>query len=193
MAQNNQVEKSIVETAVSIEPVAVVYNLENDAVENFVYNYLNQIKGVEGIAAARLAVVRDGNRNPELSLYVFIDQRSKEVFTSMQNVPEHLRRKMDVGGYRASEKLHKALLPIVREYKIVSDGRNKLVYVKLDVFKVLGLMLAADPRKHNLIVTEVLKLKKGRSVTTVIKSNRYVDKDDNRGDKYLDIIERHQR
>lgn len=190
---NNQNQKSILETAVNIEPVAVVYNIENDAIENFVYNYLSNIKGVEGVSAVRLNVVRDGNRNPQLSLYAFFDQRSNDIFSNVNKVPEHLRRKMDLGGFRASDKLHKALLPIIREFKLISDGKERLVYTRLDVFKVLGLMLAADHRKHYLTVSEVMKMKKGRSVSTVIKSNKFVDKSDNEFDRFTNIIERNER
>lgn len=192
--QNQKHENSIMDTAVSIDPVAVIYNIENDVVENFVYNYLNDIKGIDGVAAVRLNVVRDGNRNPQLSLYAFLHNNSKDVFTNMKNVPEHLRRKMDMGGYRAGDKLNKALSPIIRENKIYSDGRNKVVYVKLDVFKVFGLMLAADRRAHYLTVSEVMKLKKSRSITTVIKSNKFIDKnDDDSFDRYSNIIHQNER
>jgi transcriptional regulator of aromatic amino acid metabolism len=195
MAQNNQNQQnSIMDTAVSIDPVAVIYNIENDVVENFVYNYLNDIKQIDGVAAVRLNVVRDGNRNPQLSLYAFLDNRSKDVFSNMKNVPEHLRRKMDMGGFRATDKLNKALSPIVRETKIFTDPRNKVVYIKLDVFKVFGLMLAADRRAHYLTVSEVMKLKKQRSITTVIKSNKFIDKnDDDSFDRYSNIVQHHER
>jgi hypothetical protein len=194
MANNQQQQKSILDTAVNIDPVAVVYNIENDAVENFAFNYLSSIKGIKGVAATRLNVIRDGNRNPQLSLYAFFDQRSEDIFSQVQNVPEHLRRKLDIGGFRASKKLHDALLPVVRDYKLVSDGREKLVFVRLDVFKVLGLMLASDHRRHNLVISEVIKLKKNRSVFTAIKSAKHVDKGgDNEFDRFTNIIERNQR
>lgn len=188
--QNQYALKPLVETTVDIDPVAVVYNIQNEDIETFVYNFLTQAKGIQGVAAVRVHVVRDGSRNPELALYLFLHQDSKDVFSGLKNVPEHLRFKMDVGGLKASDKLFNALKPIVNEFKISAEPKQQLFYIKLDVFKVLGLMLAAEPRKHHITVSEVVKLKKKRSIVTVIKSNRFVDKHDDGFDRFSNIIDR---
>jgi hypothetical protein len=185
----NQIQNKLFETTVDIDPVAVVYNVQNDDIENFVYNYLTNARNIDGVAAVRVHVVRDGNKNPEVSLYLFLDMSSSDVFSNLKNVPEHLRNKMDVGGFRASEKLFNALKPIVKDFKLSADPKEKLVYTKLDIFKVLGLMLAAERGKHNIVVSEVVKLKKKRSILTVIKSNKFIDKDEASFDKYASIIE----
>jgi hypothetical protein len=192
MAQNNQAQKSIVETTASIEPVAVVYNIQSDDIQDYIYNYLTNVRQVDGVAAVRVSVVRDGNRNPELAIYAFFNQDSKDVFTAVRNIPQHLRAKMDMGGFKASDKLKKALNPVIKDLKLSGDPRNRLVYVKLDVFKVLGLMLAADPRRHWMQVTEVVKLKKKGSVTTVIKQNKFVSDRSDDYDKYSAIVERNE-
>lgn len=185
----NQTQNKLFETTVDIDPVAVVYNVQNDDIENFVYNYLTNARNIDGVAAVRVHVVRDGNKNPEVSLYLFLDMSSSDVFSNLKNVPEHLRNKMDVGGFRASEKLFNALKPIVKDFKLSAAPKEKLVYTKLDIFKVLGLMLAAERGKHNIVVSEVVKLKKKRSILTVIKSNKFIDKDEASFDKYASIIE----
>lgn len=185
----NETQNKLFETTIDIDPVAVVYNVQNDDIENFVYNYLTNARNIDGVAAVRVHVVRDGNKNPEVSLYLFLDMSSSDVFSNLKNVPEHLRNKMDVGGFRASEKLFNALKPIVKDFKLSADPKEKLVYTKLDIFKVLGLMLAADRSKHNIVVSEVVKLKKKRSILTVIKSNKFIDKDEASFDKFASIIE----
>lgn len=185
----NQTQNKLFETTVDIDPVAVVYNVQNDDIENFVYNYLTNARNIDGVAAVRVHVVRDGNKNPEVSLYLFLDMSSSDVFSNLKNVPEHLRNKMDVGGFRASEKLFNALKPIVKDFKLSADPKEKLVYTKLDIFKVLGLMLAADRSKHYIVISEVVKLKKKRSILTVVKSNKFIDKDEASFDKFASIIE----
>ena len=185
----NQIQNKLFQTTVDIDPVAVVYNVQNEDIENFVFNYLSNARNIDGVAAVRVHVVRDGNKNPEVSLYLFLDMNSNDVFSNLKNVPEHLRSKMDVGGFRASEKLFNALKPIVKDFKLSADPKEKLVYTKLDIFKVLGLMLAAERGKHNIVISEVVKLKKKRSILTVIKSNKFIDKDDASFDKFASIIE----
>lgn len=187
----NQNQKSITETSINIDPVAVVFNVENDVIENFVQSYLTHTRKIEGVAAIRLHVVRDGNRNPEVALYAFFDQNSKDVYTSVRNVPKHLRHKMDMGGYKASDNLYNALKPIAKDFKLGADPRNGLVYIKLNIFRVLGLMLAADSRVHQLQITEVAKLKKKKAVVSVIKQNKFIDRSDAGGfDKFSNIIDR---
>lgn len=185
----NQIQNKLFQTTTDIDPVAVVYNVQNEDIENFVFNYLSNARNIDGVAAVRVHVVRDGNKNPEVSLYLFLDMNSNDVFSNLKNIPEHLRSKMDVGGFRASEKLFNALKPIVKDFKLSADPKEKLVYIKLDIFKVLGLMLAAERGKHNVVVSEVVKLKKKRSILTVIKSNKFIDKDDASFDKFASIIE----
>lgn len=185
----NQIQNKLFQTTVDIDPVAVVYNVQNEDIENFVFNYLSNARNIDGVVAVRVHVVRDGNKNPEVSLYLFLDMNSNDVFSNLKNVPEHLRSKMDVGGFRASEKLFNALKPIVKDFKLSADPKEKLVYTKLDIFKVLGLMLAAERGKHNIVISEVVKLKKKRSILTVIKSNKFIDKDDASFDKFASIIE----
>lgn len=191
MAQHNQTknqETTIFDASVSIDPVAVVYNIENDTIENFLYNYLHDVKKIDGVHATRVHVTRDGNRNPELAFFVFFTESSKDIFTQTSNIPKHLRRKMDMGGFKASPALFEALKPMMSgEFKLAYNNQQRLVYVRLDVFKVLGLLLAAHPRRHYLTVTEVKKLKKGRSIATVIKSNNFVDKSES-FDKFESIM-----
>lgn len=181
-------QNDLLSTSVDVEPVAVVYNLENTEIENFVVNYLNS-RGIDRVSASRLHVLREGNARPEASLYVFLSLDSSDVMTDMKNVPEHLRHKMDVGGFRASDKLFNAVKPIVGEFKVHAQPREKVVYIKLNLFRTLGLMLAADSRKHQLVISEVSKLKKKTAVFTVIKSTKFIDKDSGTGyDRFSSII-----
>jgi hypothetical protein len=97
---------------------------------------------------------------------------------------------MDEGSYRVSDKLKNALYPICKEFK-VGVHPDRLLYVKCDIFKALGLMFAADPKIHTISIPEVVKLKKKNAIITVIKTNKFIDKEDAGSyDKFHDIIDR---
>jgi len=194
MSQNqnqNQGKKfGLLDRNADIEPIGVVYNVTGAAIEEFVYNYLTRLKEIDGVAAVRAHVIRDGSQRPEVTLYVFLQSNSKDVASNMGNIPDHIKKKMDEGSYRASEKLKKAMYPLCKELKI-GVHPERLLYVKCDVFKTLGIMFAADPKVHSITIPEVVKLKKKNSIITVVKTNKFIDKEDASSfDKFSQIIER---
>jgi hypothetical protein len=196
MANNNnqsRAPRTIYDTTVDIEPVGVVYNIESDTIQQFLSEYFRDTQKIKGLLATRAIAVRDGNRNPEVKVYAFFDINSDEITSNIGTVPEHLRRKMDVGGFKASNKLYHALRPILKgkELKIYADLKTQSAYVELDIFRVLGLMLSVDPNRHHVTVAEVQRLKKKRAVLSVIKSSKFVaDKGGSDFDKYTNIVSR---
>lgn len=191
MATNNERKENgvnLLSTNTDVEPVGVIYNITGSAVEEFVQNYLQGLKNVDGVAAVRVSVVRDGAERPELALYVLLNSNSKDVVTNMNNIPRHIRNKMDVGSYRASDKLKQAMYPICKEFKI-GVHRQGVLYVKCDVFKALGMMLDAEPRIHTVNIPSVMRIKKNNSIITVIKANKFLDRKDSTGiDKFSQIV-----
>lgn len=189
---NNQAKhkNSLLETTIPVDPVAVIYNLENSDIEQFVYNYLAKTCGIDRVVAVRAHVSRTGTQRPDASLYAFISMDSNDVQTNIKNVASHLRDRIDIGGYRASNKLFDALRPIVSDMKIHAQSRERVVFIKLNLFDTIGLMLAADRNAHRIIINEIAKIKKDRFVFSVIKSNTFIEKESPSAnyDKFQNII-----
>lgn len=189
--QSNQ--NSLLSTSVDIDPVAVVYNVTNDIVEQFVSEYLVEAKGIQGIVGVRSSLVRSGQR-PEISVYVFLTMDSDDIKSQMRNVPKAIRNKMDVGGYRASDRLFDAMKALVGRNQFRVGVKGNMVYIKIDIFRALGMVLGATPNRHQITITEVQPLKKKRFVMSVLKSNKFLDKaDTGRGDRLDDIIDSIER
>ena len=187
MANNEKEKVGLLSTNAEVEPVGVIYNVTGSAVEEFVQGYLQGLKNIDGVAAVRLSVIRDGAERPELALYVLLHQNSKDVVTNMNNIPKHIRNKMDAGSFRASDKLRQAMYPLCKDFKI-GVHRENVLYIKCDVFKALGIMLDAEPRVHTINVPSVMRIKKN-SIITVIKANKFIDKRDSSVDRFSRIVD----
>lgn len=191
--QSQNRNTGLLNTSVDIDPVAVIYNVTNDIVEQFVYEYLHDAKGIEGVIGVRSSLVRSGQR-PEISIYVFLRMDSKDVSSQMQNVPKILRNKMDVGGYRASDRLFDAMKALVGRNQFRVGVKGNTVYIKIDIFRALGMVLGANPNRQQITINEVQPLKKKRFVMSVVKSNKFLDKaDTGGGDRLHDIIDSIER
>lgn len=180
MSNNNLLDKTI-----DVNPVGVIYNVSGNDIKEFILNYLTALN-VDGVANAGINVLRDGASRPDVAFYVIIDSNSKDVTSNMQNIPQHLKKKMDVGGYRASERLKKALIPICGG-DIKLNVRDRYVVVKCNIFKVLALMFKAHPRMNTLAITEVAKFK-GDCCLTVVKGLKFVSADNDNNDKFSRIL-----
>lgn len=76
---------------------------------------------------------------------------------------------MDSGLYYPDQALSNILKPLTQEVKLQMQGNQ--VIVLLDIFRVLGLMLMADPRRNNINIAEATRIKK-ESVMIVYKTIR---------------------
>lgn len=188
--QQNANQDSLLLTALPMSPVAVAYNVTSEEIENFIFNYLKNTKGVNGVATVRVKVGRDGGNRPQVSVFAFFDIDSTDIYSGLSRVPVHLRNRIETGGLRASDKLFNALKPLVRkgEFKLHNRSSQGLAFVELDVFKVFGLALAIDPRRHFLNILETQNLKKGRAVISVMKSLRNIEQGESVRDRYDDIL-----
>lgn len=175
---------NLLEKVVDIQPVGVVYNLSGNDLKEFVLTYLDKV-GVSGVASVGTNLLRAGSSRPEVALYIVLDQSSADVTSNMRNIPSHIRRKMEGGGYRPSENLKKALIPICKDLRLVT--KERYVIIKCDVFKVLALMFKADPRVHTLSIPEVAKIK-GDCIFTLIKGSKFVGEPEKGGDKFARLI-----
>lgn len=187
----NRPRPGLLDRTVDIEPIGVIYNVPGSAVQDFITDYLTKVKGINGIETVRVAVKREGIQRPEVSLYVIIDPDSEEIISNLGNVPSHLKKKMDEAQYKISDKLKNALYPITRDFKLFYYAPEKLLYIKADIFKALGLMFKSDPTRFDLTIAKVEKLKKKDCVLSVVKEVKFIDNDDgNFGDRFDTMISR---
>lgn len=189
-AVNNRNQSSIMDTAVKIEPVAVVYNITNEEIENFVYTYLTQGKGIQGVQGVACRARKFG-QSPDISIYAFLDTSSEDIISNMRDIPPHLRNKMDLGGIRLADRLANAVRPLSNELRCGLHDSESSAWVKLDIFRVLGSMLAADRRRHNIVITRADDLKKKSISISVVKEMAPVYSGDNRqgqGDRFGNMI-----
>lgn len=187
----------VTDTLVDLAPVAVVFNLTNKAIEDFVYEYLAVEKKVDKFEAVRVIVDKTPQHGNIIQIYGFISPNSTDVKTNTIHVNSLISEKMDSTTFKTSGNLQSALSRVAKDTRlIVPHGKGKgsqPLAVRLDTFKVLSLMLAVDPYKHELQVTEVKTMKKG-SVCAVIKKDKFVDgTTEDRGDKYTNLVTRNRR
>lgn len=180
----------ILNKAVQVDPVGVVYNFKGSMVDEWVYNLLTNKFNVDGIEVVKTNVVRSG-REPEIAVYVFMRTSSRNIRSNTSRIPEHLRKRMDDGVYTADETLKKALLPLCRNFKLGTT--RGLVFCKLDIFKVIGSMLATDPRSEEIRILEINTKMKNDFVLTVLKRMKFVDESAQTSDKYSNIINQLER
>ena len=192
--QPNIKQSSILETAVNIEPIGVMFNLKGSDISDFVVSYF-EAKGVTGITDVRAMVTREGQARPDVVLYMFIDQSSPSIISKTDRIPPMLKNKIDRIDVGLSPEFRKILTPLCGNDIISGKTEGRECYVKLDLFRALGLMLSADFRRHRLIVTDAKQVSGGRdciiSVTKQEAFNQAVDPSDKRGRQIENLERRH--
>ena len=193
---NNQPKntQSIVDTAVGIEPIGVMFNLKGSDIANFVGDYFDK-KGITGVTDVRAMVTREGQTRPEVVLYAFVDQSSPFIVSKMDKIPAILKNKVDKVDIGISQDFRRVLTPLCGNDIISGKTDGRECYVKLDLFRALGLMLSADFRRHRLVVTDAKQISGGRdciiSVTKQEAFSQSVDPSDKRGRQIEHLERRH--
>lgn len=182
-----QQRHGLLDTNVPLDPVTVGYTIETRDIQEFTERYLRD-NGIDRVEAVRIRVDRSGDR-PKVTVFAFIGLNSKDLHRQQMNVAEHLRNKIDMGGQKPSDKLKKVIKTLAgNNTNIRQDNRLKVAHFTVDIFRVLGLMLAADPRVHQLNIPFVDGRKRGSTIT-VFKSLKFVDRGPSDFDKYSKIVD----
>lgn len=198
MNNNQQPKKdnkaSVTHTLVQVEPVATVYNLDSEDVQGFLLQYFEG-EGIKSLEAVRLVPVRQDKRYPEAKVYAFFDMNSTETVNRRNNnIPQALQNKMDQGGTRLSSKVFNAVKPLIQgkpRVSVQNSQGQRLAFVELDIFLVVGMMLAARQGVHELNITEVKALRNS-TLLTVIKSKAFSKRGNTQSDRFLNIIEKNR-
>lgn len=174
---------TLLDTNVDIQPSGVFFNVTNDTIENFVEQYLAR-QNINGVTAVKVQVRDEGKSHPYVAIYMFMNQNSSGIVSDINSIPPMLRNKVDKYNIRLSDDFKKILYPICGNEIESGKTDGKEYFVKLNIFRVVGLMLAADPNKHSIVITDAQRLPKGNSVISIMKSERFNYGTNNDGDKY---------
>lgn len=196
MSNVNQENKkySILDRTVDIEPSGVIYTIKGSSVEEFVEEYLAR-KNVDGVSEVKVRVRSEGKTRPEVALYLFMDQNSKCISSQMNNVPPMLRNKVDSKvNMKLSDEFRKILYPLCGNDIKSGKAENREYYVKLDIFRAVGLMFAVNPNRHSLVISDAQAIPGGRdSVISIVKNEAFNGFSGNGGDnraRQIDFFEK---
>lgn len=177
------------ETNVSIDPAGVLYDVKGADVSTFVENYLAERK-VTGVNFVGVMIKREGSKNPDVTVYLFMDPNSKFINNELKNVPQQLRSKIADANMNLTKELREALTPLCGR-EIQFGKRNGQCYIKLDIYRVLGLMLSAAPKESAIAIIQADQPRKGKDslmrVAKMVKYQAYSGKDSSA--KYMNMIE----
>lgn len=195
MSNNNNAKYSILERTVDIEPTGVIYSIKGSNIEEFVEEYLAK-KNVNGVSEVKVHVKAEGKNRPEVAIYLFMNQDSKFISSEMNNVPPMLRNKVDNKvNMKLTDDFRKILYPLCGNEIKSGKAENREYYVKLDIFRAVGLMFAVNPNRHNLVISDVKVIPGARDcVISVVKNEVFTggfsgNTRDNRA-RQIDYLER---
>lgn len=182
---NEKMNNKLLEKAVDCEPIGVIYSISSTKVEDFIYNLLVNKFDIDKVNLVKCIV--SGNKSrPEVQVGVFLDKYSNDVNTNRNNdIPDFIRKKLESGAAYPSQKLKQAVSALTPEIDLKMNGNQ--VVILLDIFRVLGLMLMANPKFHNINIVEAERVK-GESIMIVyktIKTNDFGGNDNDSAAKTL--------
>ena len=170
----NNTTYSILDRTVDIEPSGVIYSIKGSTIEEFVEEYLAK-KNVNGVSEVKVHVKSEGKNRPEVAIYLFMNQDSKFISSEMNNVPAMLRNKVDSKvNMKLTEDFRKILYPLCGNEIKSGKAENREYYVKLDIFRAVGLMFAVNPNRHSLVISDAKIIPGVRDcVISVVKNEMF--------------------
>lgn len=170
---SNKREYDILNSNVDIEPVGVVWNLKKTDIEAFISEYFAN-RGVGDNTTVQVHVKSEGKARPSVTIYAFVPQGSDLIQTTVTEMPELIRNKVDNDIEPViSDSFKKILQPLCgNNIRVGKVPGRRMFFVQLNIFYSIGLMLKAVPDQHKLIITEAKTIPNSRdAVISVIKQN----------------------
>ena len=179
----------ILKNHVDAEPTGVIYAIRCSDIEKFVKGYLID-KGIDGVEAVVSKIKRDGNINPQMALYLFVNTNSDDLDSSAKNIPAVVRNRMEHIDINMKDKMKKVLYPLCGSE--IKSGRqnNQICWIRLNVLRVVGLMFAAEPKAHRITIAAIGKIPASKDgIVTVIKEMKYDRGNNDSSDRFAHMID----
>jgi len=191
---NTERKYSILDRTVNIEPSGVIYSIKGSTIEEFVEEYLSK-KNVDGVSEVKVRVRSEGKNRPEVAIYLFMNQESNYISSEMNNVPAMLRNKVDSKvNMKLTEDFRKILYPLCGNDIKSGKADNREYYVKLDIFRAVGIMFSVNPDRHSLVISDAKIIPGGRDcVISVVKNEMFTGFSGGGGDsraRQIDYLEK---
>ena len=186
---------SILDRTVDIEPTGVIYSIKGSTVEEYVEEYLRR-KNVDGISEVKVHVRSEGKSHPEVALYLFMDEKSNCISSHMNNVPAMLKDKIESKvNMKMTDNFKQILFPLCGNEIQSGKAQNREYYIKMDIFRAVGMMFSATPNRHSLVISDAKTIPGGRDcIISVVKNESYSGfSGGNSGDNYarqIDYLEK---
>lgn len=191
MIENNKSKSpELLDTNIEgLRPVAVVYNITNKTIEDFVFDYISA-KGVD-IEAVK-SIYKKTPNGFGIDTYAFFSPESRDIKSQGYITNSIISQRFDTTSYTVSQTLQNVLRRVTDDTRLYTGGKkNNVLYVKLNMEKVFRLMFALTPNRHDIAVPEIQHTKDLSFIASIIKREVF-PKGDSSGDKYIDAV-RHVR
>ena len=169
---SNNKNNNILDRNVDVEPTGVIYKIKGSTVEEFVEKYLS-LKNVTGVGRVKVRVQRTSRNDHEVAIYLFMHNDSKFITTETPYIAPMLRDKMDnKANLKLSKDFRDILVPMCGEH-IECGKRSNMFFVKLDIFRVVGMMFKVNPNCHAVAIPSAANISGDDSVISVIKEEKF--------------------
>lgn len=187
MMEKNSLPSLMDCTVPDLKPVAVVYNITNKTIEDYVFNYIST-KGIDVEAVKSLY-----KKTPNgfgIDTFAFFAPESKDIKSQGYLTNSIISERIDTTSYTISQTLMNVLRRITDDTRVYSGGKkNHILYIKLNMEKVFRLMFAVTPNRYDITIPEIQHLKNDTFIASVIKREVF-PKGESSGDKYIDAVRR---
>ena len=191
MAVQQNSKSGLLETLIPLEPTSVGYNIEAAKIQEFVESYFNKKLGENNsFMGARCTPTNNGER---AEITAFFDlSRGNDIIVNGKDLGIHpdILKRMGGNSINISDQFRNIIAPISYEnitMREAPDGNRRIGYIELNIFRVIGLMLSATPKLHDINITNIYGSANGL-ILTVIKSFKINYGGKRRGGDVLDKL-----
>lgn len=177
----NTRNNSIYDNSIGLEPIAVVYNLSTNQVEEYTFKFLTEKLGVTGVKDVCVYIKKNQEGRLQVEPYVVLDPRQCDgIQQNRANINPILASKLETGMYTISEELTKQLQLLTSKVTPKRISGN-LVSIKLDIFIILAAMLSVKQKSYRLSIEELKESGNGSGNMIVYKLKNFVSDKGDRG------------
>lgn len=179
--------EGILKTLIPEQPTMAMWTLSTETISNFISAIAGHLDGYSG--EWRADVEKSNSARPEISLYLFFNENSKEINSSGLKIPAHFKERI-----RSVAEPTEALKHFMYAFGYNADigahdfGNGIGYYIKLDPVKLFAGMLAVVPHVHEVVIVSAESVSPGNICVQVAK--QYVMKRTSTSDRLQSFVSR---